>query len=70
MDLIGFDGSEKVVVEVRSVTGPNDPIDAVGDAKRRQVISLSRKLGASRVDFLGIRFGDTHVDFHWIPGSL
>jgi len=69
LDLIGWDGDQLVVTEVRSVSSGIDPIDAIDAAKRRRVERLANKLGADRVDYLGVGFTDTHVDFHWVPGS-
>ena len=69
VDLVGWDGDERVVVEVRSVSSAVDPIDAIDAAKRRHVTALAARIGADRVDFLGVGFRATHIDFHWVPGS-
>ena len=68
VDLIALDGRDKVAVEVRTITGPADPIDAVDAAKRHQVTRLGRQIGANRIDFIGIRVSSTGVDIHWLPG--
>lgn len=68
VDLIALDGRERVVLEVRSTTGPGDPIDAVDDRKRRHVGALARASGADRVDFVGVGFGTEAVYVHWLPG--
>ena len=70
VDLLVRDGSESVVVEIRSVTSGADPVDAVDATKRRQVAALSKSLGVDRIDYLGVGFNDGFVDFHWVPGSI
>jgi Holliday junction resolvase-like predicted endonuclease len=65
IDLIAYDHGQRVVVEVRTVTGGIDPIDAIGMAKRRRVRHLA---GAARVDFVGVRLGTDDVLVHWVPG--
>jgi len=68
LDLLAVDGEFRVVIEVRTITGQGDPIDAVGPAKRRRVTALARRIGATRVDFLGVRIGPQEVLVHWVPG--
>jgi len=68
LDLLAVDGDVRVVIEVRTVTGQGDPIDAVGPAKRRRVRALAGRIGATRVDFLGVRIGPEDVLVHWVPG--
>jgi putative endonuclease len=68
LDLLAVDGDVRVVVEVRTITGRGDPIDAVGPAKRRRVTALASRIGATRVDFLGVRIGPQEVLVHWVPG--
>lgn len=65
---MALDQGERVVVEVRTITGDSDPIDAVGPSKRRRVRQLSAALGGSRVDFVGVRVGVDDVVVHWVPG--
>jgi putative endonuclease len=67
LDLLAIDGEERVVVEVRTITGAGDPIEAVGHAKRRRVRSLAGQVGATRVDFLGVGMGPEGVVIHWVP---
>ncbi|HZD22680.1 MAG TPA: YraN family protein [Acidimicrobiia bacterium] len=69
IDIIARDGPTRVAVEVRTVTGPGDPIDAVDWSKRHRVSGLASSVGASRVDFVGIGFRDWGVEVHWVPGS-
>ena len=68
VDILAIDGGDRVAVEVRTTSGPADPIDAVDAAKRRQVSRLGRQIGANRIDFIGIRVGNTAMDIHWLPG--
>jgi putative endonuclease len=68
IDVIARDRGQRVVVEVRTVTGGGDPIDAVDPAKRRRVRDLARSVAAGRVDFVGIRVGVDDVMVHWVPG--
>jgi len=68
LDLLAFDGGERVAIEVRTVTGDVDPIDAVGPSKRRQVQTLARTVGATRVDFVGVGIGESAVVVHWVTG--
>jgi Holliday junction resolvase-like predicted endonuclease len=66
--LVARDGTTTVVVEVRTITGDGDPLDAVDATKRRRVSSLARRVGARRVDFLGVALRPDAVVFHWLPG--
>ena len=68
LDLLVLDRGQRVVVEVRAITADRDPIDAIGPGKRRRVSRLAGVVGASRVDFLGIRIGPDDVVVHWVPG--
>ncbi|MCZ6457499.1 MAG: YraN family protein [Actinobacteria bacterium] len=69
IDLIAIDHNTRVVVEVRTTRHLADPIDAVGEAKRRRVRGLAGGMGAHRVDFIGIRISQAGFDVHWLPGS-
>lgn len=68
IDLLMADGGQTVAVEVRTVTGEGDPIDAVDTVKRSHVRRLAGKAGVSRVDFVGIGFRHWGVEVHWLPG--
>jgi Holliday junction resolvase-like predicted endonuclease len=68
IDLVMSDHARKVAVEVRAVTGAGDPIEAVDRGKRRHVGRLAGKVGAHRVDYLGIGFRPWGVEVHWVPG--
>lgn len=69
LDLVGIDGGERVAFEVRTITGPGDPIDAVDHAKRRRVRRLAAAQGLHRVDLIGIRVDGEGFDVHWVPGA-
>lgn len=68
LDLLAVDGMTRVAVEVRTTTGEGDPIDAVDPLKRRQVAMLSARIGAGRVDFVGVGIGPDGAVVHWVPG--
>lgn len=68
IDLCAFDERTRVVVEVRTVTGSGDAIDAVGNDKRDHVGALAARAGAQRVDLVGIRLGAAAIEVHWVPG--
>ncbi len=68
IDIIARDGTTTVVVEVRTITGTGDPIDAVSVEKRRRVLRLSGGVRAGRVDFLGVAVRSSALEFHWVPG--
>jgi Holliday junction resolvase-like predicted endonuclease len=68
IDLLMSDGGTRVVVEVRTITTGGDPVDAVGLEKRRVVRRLAGRLGAGRVDFLGVSFQNWGAEVHWVPG--
>ncbi len=70
IDILALDNGTRVVVEVRSVTGAGDPIDAVSSGKRRRVRELASRVGAERVDFVGIGIGPHAAVVHWVPGRF
>ena len=69
VDLVARDGDVRVAVEVRTTTGPGDPIDAVDQAKRVHVAALARRLGTSRVDLIGVGLRHWGIEIHWVPGG-
>ena len=69
LDLLAVDDSQRVAVEVRTRTGGEDPIDAIGPHKRRHVKQLALSVGATRIDFVGIRVSPRSVHIHWVPGA-
>jgi Holliday junction resolvase-like predicted endonuclease len=66
LDLLASDSGTGVAVEVRTITGAADPIDAIGPAKRKRVRTLAARIGAHRVDFVGIQVHASGVDVHWV----
>ena len=68
VDLVAKDGRTAVVIEVRTITGEGDPLDAVDTTKRRRVTWLAGRLGAGRIDFLGVALRPEAVELHWLPG--
>ncbi len=69
IDIVARDGKRRVAVEVRTRTGPGDPIDAADHEKRRQVHRLAARIGAHRVDLVGLRLGAGCLEVHWVPGA-
>lgn len=68
IDLVMSDGGRRVAVEVRTISGIGDPIDAVDEAKRAHVRRIARRAGAGRVDIVGVAFREWGVEVHWVPG--
>lgn len=69
IDILALDHGERVAIEVRTITGPGEAIDAIDPAKRQRVRGLARQVGASRVDFVGVRIEPAAAVFHWVPGG-
>jgi Holliday junction resolvase-like predicted endonuclease len=67
---VAEDRGQKVAIEVRTIRGGSEPIDAIDPAKRRKVRRLAHQTGASRVDFVGIRLESDAVVVHWVPGGV
>ena len=70
IDIVALDRGQTVAVEVRTITGDGEPIDAIGPVKRRKVGRLAHHTGATRVDFVGVRIEPDAVVFHWVPGGV
>jgi Holliday junction resolvase-like predicted endonuclease len=68
LDLIARDGATRVAIEIRTITGDADPIDAIGEDKRGHVRHLAAVAGATRVDFVGVALRSTGLVVHWVPG--
>jgi Holliday junction resolvase-like predicted endonuclease len=68
IDLVARDHGQWVVVEVRTITGSGDPIDAIDETKRNRVRRLAGQAGASRVDLVGIGLEADALTVHWVPG--
>ncbi|HEY4584046.1 MAG TPA: YraN family protein [Acidimicrobiia bacterium] len=70
IDILALDHRERVAIEVRTITGLGQAIDAVDLAKRQRVGWLARKVGATRIDFVGVKIEPTAVVFHWVAGGV
>lgn len=68
IDLVGMFGTTRAAVEVRTITGGGDPIDAIDVGKRRHVRRIAGRAGIGRVDFLGVKLESDAVEIHWLPG--
>jgi len=69
VDLLARDGASRVAVEVRTITGTHDPLEAIGPDKRRRVMRLAARLAADRVDLVAIRLTPTAAEFRWVRGA-
>ncbi len=69
LDILAMDGPRRVVVEVRTITGHHDPLDAYDPAKAAQVSRLAARVGADRVDLMAIRLGREAAELRWVRGA-
>lgn len=69
LDLLALDGGRRVVVEVRSVTGREDPLGAFGYHKAAQVSRLAGRVGAHRVDLVAVHLDDEAAELRWVKGA-
>ncbi|HLU52482.1 MAG TPA: YraN family protein [Acidimicrobiia bacterium] len=69
IDVLARDGDTRVAVEVRTVTGSEDPLGAFDTDKRAQVERLARRVGAYRVDFVAVRLGAGAAEVRWVRGA-
>lgn len=69
LDLLAIDDGEKVVVEVRSVTGASDPLQAFDPSKAWKVGRLARLAGADRTDLVAVRLSPEAAEFRWVKGA-
>lgn len=69
LDLLALDRGRRVVVEVRSVTGREDPLGAFGHHKASQVARLARRVGAHRVDLVAVHLDDEAAELRWVKGA-
>ena len=69
IDIVAMDRGERVVVEVRTITGDGEPLDAFGPAKAAQVATLARQIGARRVDLMAIHLGTDAAEIRWVKGA-
>lgn len=69
LDLLALDRGRRVVVEVRSVTGREDPLRAFRPDKASQVARLARRVGAQRVDLVAVHLDDGAAELRWVKGA-
>lgn len=69
IDILALDHGRRLVVEVRTITGPGDPLEAFGVAKAAQVGRLARIVGADRVDLMAIHLGEAAAEVRWVKGA-
>lgn len=69
IDILALDRGEKVVVEVRSVTGAEEALGAFGPGKAARVSRLARRLGAGRVDLVAVHLDAEAAEVRWVRGA-
>lgn len=69
IDILALDGPVRVSVEVRTVTGSQDPLQAFGFEKASRVRSLANRIGAQRVDLVAIRLKPEAAEARWVKGA-
>lgn len=69
LDLLALDDGEKVAVEVRTVTGAEDPLGAFGPDKAARVARLARRVGARRVDLVAVTLLPEAAEMRWVRGA-
>jgi Holliday junction resolvase-like predicted endonuclease len=67
LDLIATIAGERAAIEVKTSTGPSDPVHHLDDDKQGQVRGLAQQLGILRVDYVGVAMSATGVTVHWLP---
>ncbi|MGF1616631.1 MAG: YraN family protein [Acidimicrobiia bacterium] len=65
VDIVARDHLTPVVVEVRTLTGRNHPLDAIDLDKRARVRRLAQALAIRRCDLIGVGIHQTHYVVHW-----
>lgn len=70
IDIVARDGSQRVLVEVRTVTGEKDPLVAFDRSKAIQVRRLAGVIRAGRVDLVAIRLTDEAAEIRWVPEAV
>lgn len=69
VDIVAEEGRRRVVIEVRTVTGGEDPLAAFGPAKALQVRRLATILGADRVDLMAVHLSEEAAELRWVRGA-
>ncbi len=70
LDIVGWCETERVVFEVRSVTGSDDPVHAYDEQKSEQVRRLARLVRphCHRIDLVAVGFRSNGVEVTWLRG--
>jgi len=69
LDILARQGTTRLVVEVRTVTGREDPLSAFDARKRAQVARLAHRVGAARVDLVAIRLTPEAAEVRWVRAA-
>lgn len=69
VDVIVRDGKDRVVVEVRTRTGPVSAMQGLGHQKVTRVKRLAATLGISRVDLMAIDVRTDGIDVRWVRNA-
>lgn len=69
VDIVATDGRSRIVVEVRTITGDGEPLDAYGPVKAYKVGRLARILRADRVDLVAVRLSREAAELRWVRGA-
>lgn len=70
LDLLVAIDDLRVVVEVKTTSerSSGDAIDHFNDDKQRKVRLLANRVGAHRVDYVGVELSAAAVTVRWLPG--
>lgn len=69
IDIVARAGNEMVVVEVKTITDPRGtPLARIDAEKADRLWRLARSIGASRVEYIGLRLHPSGVRIEWLPG--
>lgn len=69
LDLVGVENGRRIVVEVRTVSGPANPLHAFDHGKRSRVSRFARQIGARRVDLMAVRLDTDAAEVRWVKGA-
>lgn len=67
-DLVVERSGVRVVVEVKTLVGAGDPFGRIDDGKEVALAALAARLGAHRIDVVGIRLLRDGAHVHTISG--
>ncbi len=57
----------RVAVEVKTVSGDTEPLDAFDPAKLRRVSAAAAAARCDRVDLIGVKVSDAVAEIRWLP---